>query len=90
MQDKVGQTFSGIITSVTSFGLFVELVDILVEGLIHISNLRDDYYIYYDAEHMLKGQRLHRKFKIGDAVKARVSHVDIALRRIDLAIASDR
>jgi ribonuclease R len=90
MQDKVGQIFSGIITSVTSFGLFVELTDILVEGLIHISNLRDDYYIFYEAEHMLKGQRLNRTFKIGDAVETRVSHVDIALRRIDLLMASDR
>jgi len=90
MQDKIGETFPGIITSVTSFGIFVELADTLVEGLVHISNLRDDYYIYYESEHMLKGQRLNRTFKIGDAVMARVTHVDIASRRIDLSIASDR
>ncbi len=90
MQDKIGQTFPGIITSVTGFGFFVELADTLVEGLVHISNLRDDYYIFYDAEHMLKGQRLNRTFKIGDEVIARLTKVDISLRRIDLSIASDR
>ena len=55
MLDKVGETFPGTITGVTGFGFFVELGDTLVEGLAHISSLRDDYYIFYETEHMLKG-----------------------------------
>lgn len=86
MADKIGKSFTGIIVSVTQFGLFVELSEVFVEGLIHISSLRDDYYIYLEQEHKLKGQRQHKVYKIGDTVKVRVSKVDISLRRIDLVL----
>ena len=86
MADKIGKSFTGIIVSVTQFGLFVELAEVFVEGLVHISSLRDDYYIYLEEEHKLRGQRQHKAYKIGDAIKVKVSKVDISLRRIDLVL----
>lgn len=87
MADKVGKTYSGLITSVTAFGFFVELTEVYVEGLVHVSSLADDYYIYFEEEHKLQGQHKHRKYKIGDPVKVRVMEVDIAKRRISLTLA---
>lgn len=87
MADKVNKTYSGIITSVTAFGFFVELTEVYVEGLVHVSSLMDDYYIYIEEEHKLQGQHKHRKYKIGDPVKVRVTEVDIAKRRISLMLA---
>ena len=86
MADKIGKSFTGIIVSVTQFGLFVELAEVFVEGLVHISSLRDDYYIYLEEEHKLRGQRQHKVYKIGDTIKVRISKVDISLRRIDLVL----
>lgn len=85
MADKVGKTFTGVIVSVTAFGFFVELAEVFVEGLVHISSLQDDYYIYIESEHKWQGQRKHRILKIGDRVKVRLAAVDIGLKRIDFA-----
>jgi ribonuclease R len=85
MADKVGREYSGHIVSVTGFGLFVELDDVFVEGLVHISSLGDDYYVYYEHEHMLKGQHKHKTYRIGDALKVRVTRVDISKKQIDLS-----
>ena len=85
MADKVGQVYSGHISSVTGFGIFVELAEVFVEGLVHISSLADDYYVYYEHEHLLKGQHKHRTYRIGDALKVRVTRVDISKKQIDLA-----
>jgi len=85
MADKVGQVYSGHISSVTGFGIFVELAEVFVEGLVHISSLGDDYYVYYEHEHLLKGQHKHRTYRIGDALKVRVTRVDISKKQIDLA-----
>ena len=84
MSDKVGKSFTGIIINVTQFGFFVELAEVFVEGLVHISSLTDDYYIHIEQEHKLRGQRKHKVYKIGDRVKVRVKQVDISLRRIGL------
>ena len=85
MADKVGQVYSGHISSVTGFGIFVELAEVFVEGLVHISSLADDYYVYYEHEHLLKGQHKHRTYRIGDALQVRVTRVDISKKQIDLA-----
>ena len=85
MADKVGKEYSGHIVSVTGFGLFVELDEVFVEGLIHISSLGDDYYVYYEHEHMLKGQHKHKTYRIGDVLKVRVTRVDISKKQIDLS-----
>ena len=65
MEDKVGETFSGMVSSVTSFGLFVVLDDIFIEGLIHISNLPVDYYHFDAITHTLRGERGGKVFKLG-------------------------
>ena len=86
MADKIGKIYSGIITSVTAFGFFVELTEVFVEGLVRISSIADDYYIFIEPEYKLQGQRRHRTFKIGDTVKVRVASVDLAKRQISLTL----
>lgn len=90
MADKVNKIYSGIITGVTAFGFFVELAEVFVEGLVHVSSLADDYYIYLEAEHKLHGQHRRKTYQIGNAVKVRVEEVDIAKRRISLALAKTK
>ncbi|OWA35582.1 ribonuclease R [Saccharibacillus sp. O16] len=85
MLDKVGETFEGVIGSVTSFGLFVELEN-TVEGLIHISNLTDDYYHFDEAKMLLIGERTSRVFRIGDVVEIRVSKVSMEEHTIDFEL----
>lgn len=86
MKDKVGETFEGIVSSVTAFGLFVVLDDIYIEGLIHISNLPIDYY-YHDAiTHTLRGERIGKVFKLGQRLKVLVSSVNMDERKIDFEL----
>ncbi|HHO68619.1 MAG TPA: ribonuclease R [Gammaproteobacteria bacterium] len=87
MMDKVGETFPGIITSVTSFGIFVELKDIYVEGLVHITALGNDYYHFDPAAHRLLGERTHKMFRLADPVQVRVMRVDLDERKIDFELA---
>ena len=77
MLDKVGQTFDGIITGVTGFGLFVELRGVFVEGLIHVTSLRNDYYQFDPVGHRLHGERSGQIYRLGDSVKVRVARVDL-------------
>jgi len=82
MMDKIGEEFEGIISGVTSFGIFVELEN-TVEGLIRLSDLTDDYY-HFDEKHMvLIGERTSRVFRIGDEVRVRVARVNLDERNID-------
>jgi ribonuclease R len=87
MMDKVGQEFSGIISGAMSFGLFVELTDIYVEGLVHISTLPDDYYQFDPIRHVLTGERAKRRFGLGDPIKILVARVDLDQREIDFVLA---
>ena len=89
MVDKIGKTFYGIITGVTGFGFFVELENVFVEGLVKISSIMDDYYLFIETEHKLIGQKRHRVFQIGNRVKVRVSNVDLSRRQIDLQVMGD-
>jgi len=86
MSGKIGKSFNGVIMNVTPFGFFVELTEIFVEGLVHVSNLTDDYYLYIEKEHKWLGQRRRKMYKIGDCVKVRVAQVNISLRRIDFTL----
>ena len=86
MVDKVGHTFHGIITGVTGFGFFAELEEVFVEGLVKISSIMDDYYLFIETEHRLIGQKRHRSFQIGDPVKVRVTGVDLGRKQIDLTV----
>jgi ribonuclease R len=83
MLDRVGETFEGVITSVTGFGLFVELTDIYVEGLVHVTALPGDYYHFDAVHHRLSGERSGRSFRLGDTVEVIVARVDLDERKID-------
>ena len=87
--DKVGEEFTGVVTSVVGFGLFVELSDLFVEGLIHITGLPKDYYYHEPAHHRLVGERTRRVFRLGDAVRVRVSRVDLEERKVDFELLED-
>ena len=83
MLDKVGQTFDGIITAVTAFGLFVELRGVFVEGLVHVTALRNDYYHFDPVGHRLHGERSGQVYRLGDRLTVRVTRVDLDERKID-------
>ncbi len=84
MRDKVGEEFEGVISAVTSFGFFVELKEIYVEGLVHISTLGQDFYHFDPLRHCLVGERTHVAYRIGDVVTVKVARVDLDERKIDL------
>lgn len=81
--DRVGEEFAGVVTSVTGFGLFVELEDLYIDGLIHITGLPKDYYFHEAAHHRLVGERTRRVFRLGDRLRVRITRVDIDERKID-------
>jgi len=89
MMNKVGEEFPGVISGVTGFGFFVELTDIYVEGLVHISLLPNDYYQFDATRQALIGERSGRRFRLGDVVKVRVARVDLDERKIDFVLAED-
>lgn len=84
LRDKVGEVYPGIIAAVTNFGVFVELKDLYIEGLCHISALPGDYYHFDQAKQRLVGERTRRVFQLGGAVTVRVARVDLDDRKIDL------
>jgi ribonuclease R len=86
MADKVGDEFDGYITAVTAFGLFVELVEHFVEGLVHVSTMADDYYRYLEATHSLRGENTRKMYRIGDKVSVQVIRVDMERRQVDLGL----
>lgn len=87
MKDRVGESFPGVVTAVTGFGLFVELTDIYVEGLVHVTALPGDYYHFDPVHHRLAGERTGRSFRLGDTVEVRVMRVDLDERKIDFEMA---
>ncbi|MDP3562305.1 MAG: ribonuclease R [Legionellaceae bacterium] len=89
MQDKLGQVFSGKISAVTGFGIFVELDDIYVEGLIHVTSLKNDYYSFDATKHRLVGERGGHVYRLGDKMMILVARVDLDERKIDFELASE-
>ena len=85
MADKVGQEFEGTISSVTNFGMFVELEN-TIEGLVRLANMADDYYIYDDMTYTIIGERTKKTFRIGDPVRIRVDRVNVDFREIDFEL----
>jgi ribonuclease R len=86
MKDKLGEVFDGFVTGVMPFGLFVELEEFFVEGLVHISTLADDYYLFSEKTHALRGESTGKVFRLGDRLEVRVVRVDVEARQIDLAV----
>ena len=84
--DHVGDTFQGTVSAVTGFGLFIELDDLFVEGLIHVTSLPEDYYNYVKETQSLVGKRSGRRFTLGDHLEVQVAAVDLEERRVDLSL----
>ena len=86
MADKVGDEFDGYITGVAAFGLYIELVEHFVEGMVHISTMADDYYRFVERAHILRGENTGRVYRLGDRVHVQVVKVDMERRQVDLGI----
>jgi ribonuclease R len=86
MQDKVGTKWDGFVSGVAPFGLFVELRDVFVEGLVHVTTLGDDFYELVEAQHLLRGRRTRRSFRVGDPVRVSVAGVSLERRQIDFVL----
>ena len=87
MSDKVGDEFQGYITGVSAFGLYIELVEHFVEGMVHVSTMADDYYRFVERAHVLRGENAGRVYRLGDRVNVQVIKVDMERRQIDLGLA---
>ncbi len=85
MMDKVGEEFDGTISTVTSFGLFIELDEIYVEGLIHVTGLDNDYYVFDPVKHRMIGERTNKTYRLGDRLRVKVARVDLDEKKIDFS-----
>jgi ribonuclease R len=86
MREKLGEVFEGVISNVTSFGFFVELEN-TIEGLVRVSSMYDDYYIFDDKHYQLAGERTGKRYRIGDTVQVLLARADVETRQIDFVIA---
>ncbi|SFE66863.1 ribonuclease R [Nitrosomonas sp. Nm166] len=87
MQDKIGECFDGVVSSVTAFGLFVALDNVYVEGLVHISELPSDYFHFDATKHMLLGERSGKQYRLGDRLHVQLVRVDLETSKIDFVLA---
>ncbi|MBF8269029.1 MAG: exoribonuclease R [Gammaproteobacteria bacterium] len=86
MRDKIGEVYTGTVSSVTGFGLFVELDDIYIEGLVHVTSLPADYYHFDAVGHRLRGERTGRTYRLANRLKVKVVRVDAEDRKIDFEL----
>ena len=86
MQDRVGEDFDGLITSVTKFGFFVELTDLFIEGLVPLNTLTDDYYTYHENTRQIIGQRSRKTYSLGQRIRVLVDRIDPVEKKIQFAI----
>jgi ribonuclease R len=86
MADKVGDEFEGYVTGVSAFGLYIELIEHFVEGMVHVSTMADDYYRFVERAHILRGEKNGRVYRLGDRVTVQVVRVDLERRQIDLGL----
>jgi ribonuclease R len=86
MQDHIGNEYDGTVSAVTSFGMFVAIDDIFIEGLVHVSELGQDYFHYDQAKHMMLGERTGKSYRLGDRVRIKVMRADIETSKIDFSL----
>lgn len=86
MQDKVGESFHGTVAGVTSFGLFVALDEVYVEGLLHVTELGNDYFHYDNMRHEMLGERSGTRYRLGDRLRVKVARVDMESSKIDFVL----
>ncbi len=89
MEDKVGEQYDGVVTSVTNFGLFVQIPELQVDGLVHVTSLQNDYYRFDAASQALIGERSGKRYTLGEILSIIVSRVDLETKRIDFQLASE-
>jgi ribonuclease R len=89
MEQRVGEDFDGLIVSVTKFGLFVELTELFIEGLVPLTSLADDYYSFHDNTRQIIGNRTKKIYAIGDKVRVLVDRIDHAQRKVQFSIATE-
>ncbi len=87
MREKIGENYEGKITGVAGFGLFILLDELFVEGMVHVTQLPADYWVFSEPQHTLIGERTRQVFRLADSVSVRVVRVDLEARRIDFALA---
>jgi len=86
MRDRIGDEYNGTVSAVTSFGMFVALDEIFIEGLVHVSELGQDYFHYDQAKHMMLGERTGKRYRLGDRVRIKVMRADIETSKIDFSL----
>ncbi|MCY7321680.1 MAG: S1 RNA-binding domain-containing protein, partial [Phormidesmis sp. CAN_BIN36] len=84
MKERTGEVFHGLITGVQSYGLFVEIEELLVEGLVHVSSLKDDWYEFRSRQQTLVGRKNRKQYRLGDRIEVQVKSVDYYRQQIDL------
>ena len=89
MERHIGEEYEGMISGVTGWGMYVELPN-TVEGLVHVSTLRGDYYVFSESTYELIGERTNRHFRLGEKVRIRVEAADTLTRTIDFLLVEDR
>jgi ribonuclease R len=86
MADKQGDVFKGYVTGVQAFGLFVELEEVYVQGLVHVSSMADDYYHFNERAHLLQGESTKKVYRLGDRVEVQLARVDLERRQLDFVL----
>jgi ribonuclease R len=89
MQDRVGEEFDGLITSVTKFGFFVELTDLFIEGLVPLNSLNDDRYTYHENTREIIGQRSRKIYSLGQKIRVLVDRIDPVEKKIQFAVVEE-
>ena len=89
MERHLGDEFDGVITGVTNFGVFVQITELLTDGLVHVTSLANDYYQYDVGSQRLVGERTGKSFSLGEPMRVRVHRVDMETRKIDFRPVED-
>jgi ribonuclease R len=86
MKDRIGDEYDGIISHITSFGFFVELLDVFVEGLVLLNSLYDDYYHFDEERFRLVGRKTRKIYRVGDKIKVRVALADVEKNQLHFVL----
>jgi ribonuclease R len=89
MQDRIGEEFEGSISAVVPFGIFVALDDVFVEGLVHVSELGQDYFHFDEKAHAMVGERIGKRYRLSDRVRVQLARVDMDQNKIDFRLVLD-
>lgn len=90
MADKIGQEFDGLISGVSKWGVYVELLDSKVEGMVRMRDMQDDFYFLDEENYQVKGQRYGKEYKLGDSVRIKVKDIHIQKKQLDFELVTDR